>query len=593
MPIVLLYILRIRRRRQVVPTLMFWDQIFRETAPRSLWRTFRHWLSLVLQLAFLLLLALALADPMQSGESQRPRHYVLVLDQSASMQATDGESSRFHEAKQLAARTVRAMRSQDQATIIAAGVQPGIACPTTYHPPTLHRALETVQFTDAPSDLRAALRLARSIDVGDGERRIVLLTDTPGAGSVEDARGDDVAVGTCGGTAANVGITAFGVRPRSDNPIELDGIIRLGNFGPEARTVEVKLRRDDALLDVLSVDLEAGEERVQTFRHVQEGGRLLRAELTGDDAFPLDDRAVAVLPPMKRHRVVLVSEGNVFLEGILSAHPWLDVIRLAPSDDWSPPAEADIYVFDGFVPDALPEAPRLFVNPQAACELWTLGDPLKNPIVSDLDEQARLLRHVNLRNCTILAGRPVLARAEAQTLASSFEAPLLVRWASGGPMTIVLGVDVRRGDLPLRTAFPILMQNILNDLAGAGGEAVGARSTGEPVELALDGGEVTASDSEGCSVPVSRSDEGWRVGPALRAGVVTVSTPDRKVDLAFNLFSGEESRIGGAATTRPASGHRFEVARSAWSWPLWVVLVVAAIALSATEWALHQRRRID
>ena len=42
LPIIGLYILRIRRRRQLVPTLMFWDQIFQDTAPRSLWRRLRH-----------------------------------------------------------------------------------------------------------------------------------------------------------------------------------------------------------------------------------------------------------------------------------------------------------------------------------------------------------------------------------------------------------------------------------------------------------------------------------------------------------------------------------------------------------------------
>ena len=59
-PIVVFYILKIRLRRVPVSTLMFWQQIFEEKKPRSIWQRLRHLLSLLLQLAFLLLLILSL-----------------------------------------------------------------------------------------------------------------------------------------------------------------------------------------------------------------------------------------------------------------------------------------------------------------------------------------------------------------------------------------------------------------------------------------------------------------------------------------------------------------------------------------------------
>jgi len=62
-PIIALFVLRIRRRRQTVPTLMFWEQIFEEATPRSLWRRLRHWASLLMQLLLLVPLACAVADP--------------------------------------------------------------------------------------------------------------------------------------------------------------------------------------------------------------------------------------------------------------------------------------------------------------------------------------------------------------------------------------------------------------------------------------------------------------------------------------------------------------------------------------------------
>src|SRR6478672_2135166 len=94
-PIVALYSLKVRLRRAPVSTLMFWRQIFEEKKPRSLWQRLRHWVSLLLQLAFLALLVLALADPIFRWQQARARRLVLVVDNSASMNARDGASTRF------------------------------------------------------------------------------------------------------------------------------------------------------------------------------------------------------------------------------------------------------------------------------------------------------------------------------------------------------------------------------------------------------------------------------------------------------------------------------------------------------------------
>ena len=87
-PIVVFYILKIRLRRVPVSTLLFWQQIFEEKKPRSLWQRLRHLLSLLLQLAFLALLVFALAEPIFRWQQARARRLVLVVDNSASMNAT-------------------------------------------------------------------------------------------------------------------------------------------------------------------------------------------------------------------------------------------------------------------------------------------------------------------------------------------------------------------------------------------------------------------------------------------------------------------------------------------------------------------------
>src|SRR5262249_48875982 len=98
-PIVIFYILKVRQRRVPVSTTMFWAQIFEEKPPRSLWEHLRHLLSLLVQLVMLALLVLALAEPFFRWEVLQARRLVLVVDNSASMNATDEAPTRLARAK--------------------------------------------------------------------------------------------------------------------------------------------------------------------------------------------------------------------------------------------------------------------------------------------------------------------------------------------------------------------------------------------------------------------------------------------------------------------------------------------------------------
>ena len=86
-PIIMLYILRTRLKRQPVSTLLFWDQLFDQKRQRSWLQRLRHWLSLLVQLAFVSLVIGALTDPLWTGKKNESRQVVIIVDNSASMAA--------------------------------------------------------------------------------------------------------------------------------------------------------------------------------------------------------------------------------------------------------------------------------------------------------------------------------------------------------------------------------------------------------------------------------------------------------------------------------------------------------------------------
>src|SRR5438105_2972508 len=87
--ITLLYLLKQKRKPSKVPSLLLWEQVLKETAAATPFQKLRFDPLLLLQLLAVLLLCIALARPFIWGDALGGKSVVIVLDASASMNATD------------------------------------------------------------------------------------------------------------------------------------------------------------------------------------------------------------------------------------------------------------------------------------------------------------------------------------------------------------------------------------------------------------------------------------------------------------------------------------------------------------------------
>src|SRR5436190_1915326 len=140
-PVILLYLLKQRRRRVEVSTLMFWEKILRDEQTVTSLTRLKKLLSLLLQLLFITLLSLAAARPSFSGKLTGARRIVLLLDNSASMLVQEGRETRFDLARAKAHGVVRGMASGDSLMLVTVGAEVDIL-----HP-----------FTDSKKDLQEAI----------------------------------------------------------------------------------------------------------------------------------------------------------------------------------------------------------------------------------------------------------------------------------------------------------------------------------------------------------------------------------------------------------------------------------------------------
>ena len=179
LPIIGFYILKTRLRRRPVSTLLFWDQVFEQKRQRSLWQNLRHWISLLLQLAFVALVGFALADPLWRSQQDSGQDLILVVDHSASMQVLDPSSgkTRLEMAIDQANDVAATLRAGDNIALITAGSSVRVVVGMSDFAPTVQEALYQIKATDGSTNLADAITAARRLASDPEKRRVVVFTD--------------------------------------------------------------------------------------------------------------------------------------------------------------------------------------------------------------------------------------------------------------------------------------------------------------------------------------------------------------------------------------------------------------------------------
>ena len=124
--IVALYFLKLKRKPLEVPSTYLWRKSIEDMHVNSLWQRLRRNLLLWLQLLLLMLIMLALLNPSWQGSRFSGSRFIYLIDNSASMNATDVESpsaggrnvSRLEDAKRRGAAMIDVMKTGDAAMII-------------------------------------------------------------------------------------------------------------------------------------------------------------------------------------------------------------------------------------------------------------------------------------------------------------------------------------------------------------------------------------------------------------------------------------------------------------------------------------------
>ncbi|HLV43558.1 MAG TPA: VWA domain-containing protein [Aggregatilineales bacterium] len=599
-PIILLYMLRLRRREVTVSSNMLWQRLMQDREANAPWQRLRRNLLLFLQLLILAALVFALARPYLPVPSVASGSVALLLDASASMNSTDmpGGASRFEAAQEQARALVADLAGGEVMTVIAAGPTPQVLTPPTADRAVLRDAINRAEPTRAPADWPAALTVAAASVAGREDATIVVVSDGGLPADLPPLPGE-VRYVPVGRATDNLAISALAVRPLEGEPQLFASI---DNYGPADAEVILSLEVDGELATAERLTVPAGGTATHTIDDLPAEPHAIRAQLTlpaggeGTDYLAADDTAYAVYAPPVGGRVLLVSEGNLFLEQVLTALPAVEAFRAEPGA--LPEGQFDLVIFDGWLPAELPATNLLIVDPPQSTDIFTVGETFSDTrLLRQADDP--ILAFVDFGGVAIREAAAVQTPGWGRALVEARGGPLLLAGTTGGRRVAVLTFDLHESDLPLQVAFPILMANLLEWYEpGLPFEAAGTLRPGEPViirpQATTDAYAVTAPDGarqvfavETESPAFTRTTQpGVYTVELLSGGEATVSG-----QFAVNLFSPAESDITPASvitvgeTAVEAVGQGDEMGQ----YELWPWLAVLALAVLFVEWWVYHR----
>jgi Ca-activated chloride channel homolog len=466
--IIFLHLFRAARREVSVGMLRFWNRDTKEHSPVA--RITRKVLldpSLLLQLLAVLLLSLAVAEPFVTLTGQGWPRTVLIVDNSASLAATDVPGGRFAALRTKAEEFVAQLKSGQEAMILEAGTHPSVRVPFTADKRKLFQALQEIQVVAAAAKVNEAIELAVRLAREGPPADIHLFTDAAYPPPSLPARGPPLVWHTVGGTPNNVGITAFEVRNDPSNGTDYQAFVTLVNFGTAAKRLALSVLIDENVIYQESVDLPPKLRRsyVIPFRH--EGRGVVRAQIEPDDDFVLDDVVYSVIPDSRRRKVLLVSQGNFYLESALLANPQLEVELISPDKLSLSSAKADVIVLDRVSPPAIPPGNYLLIQSLPKNVPLARTATVDFPAVVDWDSEHPVSRYLDFSSVVIKRAMGVRPEGDCTELVEAEQTPLVVACTGGGSRIVFVGFDILQSEIPLRATLPILLANAVNWLSPA------------------------------------------------------------------------------------------------------------------------------
>ncbi len=575
--IIIIYMLRPKGKKVIVPSLMLWRNAEVNSSSLSFVKKLLKNILMIIEIIIAILLILSLMSPyIRTGFGKNKVKTLIVLDTSGSMKhemSDDGSNkkTRFDTAK--AEITDYAASSDGVLSIMTCSDTTTLVVTNSTDKLQNKRAISNIKCTDTEGSINSARAAIESLEA----EKIIIYTDAAGSSDIAELTKElGAEVRIIGNPVNNASLVSVTAAVADAGTYDIAADIQF--FGDEETTADISFYdAKDNLLTVRSVTLMPESGKTVIVRGVKAEGGYIRAELTGigSDSIVDDNVSYAVLNMKTSLPAYLVGRGNTYIEKAYKAATGQDIIKVGDIGELKE-AEKGIVICDGgnYSAEEMQDMNYIIFNNSADAVGTVEGG------------------YVRASSCVLTGGLSEFSFGAAEI--SYYTLP---SWATefmsidgktvgyyginNNRKVIILGFDIRNTELPLMAEFPVFMANAVDFLADQS-------LVGNPYIIA--GEEISVSPTIGDDAKITYLPEGAdtllsRKSEAQYAGIIECSSEGR-TDYISVRFPQSESDGRAAANNVEGVVEKSSVSMSS----LRRVLLFIALILLILDWFLYIRQ---
>ena len=462
--IIILYLLRPKGTKKVVPSLMLWRRTDSDERSVTFSKRIIRNILMYLEIAALLLLMLAAMTPLiKHGITDAGESVAIVIDTSGSMQFNSGDGqTRFDKAVSTALSYVDS--SSGNVSVVTCSNDVEILITGSRDKRKCSKILRDLKCTDDRGDIAQAEGIIDSLKADN----VIILTDAEGAeGAAEIAPRLGAEVSVFGDEMENVGISYVSLKKKDGGKAD----IAIGYYAAVSKDAQFDISlydSKDSLIDVRTVKVNEDQQSktgiiLMVDKTVTDG--YVRAEITGvsfgdgqkGDGLTTDNTGYGIVAESVAKDTYLIGVGNTYVEKAYTAATGETILK-AQSDSQVPDTAVAFYDEAAL---ATKNISRFIFGKTSDEQLdGSVVTVRAGELMTDMSDFTVGVSKMYALECPEWATPLILANegTESEKIVAYFG-------EHDGIREIVFGFDIRDSELPLMAEFPILMADSITYLS--------------------------------------------------------------------------------------------------------------------------------
>ncbi len=583
--IILMYLLKQKAPELPVPSVFLWKELYNNRESDTPWEKLKKNILLILQLITVVVLVFTLMDPYINAETKSEGAVALLIDNSASMGMTVGsKETRLDRAKASAVSLVESLTQGTSVTVIECNKDATVLISGSLDRNAVISKIRSISETCCPGDIGKGVSLCDTMKQAVPELTISAFTDTY------------VPLGNTGGTIYDLSTDADNASVNYVSQGKSGGrtvcLASVSNHSASEISSDLSLYGDDILLSVKEVTLAPKETKVIYFEDIDFTGEVIKAELSREDDLSHDNVCYSLSEEVKTAKVLMVSERNLYLEKAIRLNNGVELVKTDEIDELENFEKEgfDLFIFDGIIPEKLPEQGSLFFINTAYDELFSAVSTLSGKYVNiekteytgDIADASFGVSELYAFDCPFWATSVLSVKDGNSTYSAGFIGEY------EGRRICVLGFDIHSSDLPLKMEFPILIYSLVSRLTDTSAVSDDTVLCGDTVRITVPSGnslKITFPKGESRKYPTSSLNFSETKEP----GIYTLSA-DAKEELFAVNFPTSESFTERASELSDTSDTAIIDVTERGIKSFRPLLSVLLILLLLTEWVIYLRK---